>query len=97
MGWTDGFSDGAGHMDLVSVANWGYRWVVADLNAPPELLGDPDTFFGEPTAVCDGVSIHKMPDVDESDASIERPDFTFTPNNGRSGQSTPDGGGTHGL
>ena len=96
-GWTEGFQGGTGHMDLVSVANWGYRWVVADLTAPSEILGDPDSFFGEPTASCHGASIHKMPDPDGTNSPYSRQNFSFAPVGEDAPESEASGGGTHGY
>ena len=96
-GWEEGFSGGTGHMDLVTVSNWGYRWVVADLTAPPEILGEPNEFFGEPYASCNGASIHEMPEADGSNSPLSRRDFSYAPVGDDAPDSEASGGGTHGY
>ena len=60
-GWVEGFEGGSGRIDLQSLSNQGFRWIVADMTAPKRLLGDPTALFGTPVSTCPDYQVYAMP------------------------------------
>jgi hypothetical protein len=59
--WIEGFEGGTGHIDLLALANMGFQWIVADMSAPPKLIGEPDEIFGTLHSSCPGYRIYSLP------------------------------------
>jgi hypothetical protein len=59
MGWRDA-TDGRRRMDPGDLYALGYRYLVADAWAGPELMQRAVDNFGPPVATCDGAAVHRI-------------------------------------
>lgn len=60
--WVEGFAGGSGRINLQSLSNQGFRWIVADMTAPKRLLGNPTALFGSPVSTCPDFQVYAMPE-----------------------------------
>lgn len=80
MGWKDQVN-GTGTLDLQTLADWGYRWMLVDTQADPELLHPVSRMFKADDLVkqCPTAAVYRMPEPRPDAPPPTRPEVEFTP------------------